>query len=232
MLISIIIPALNEADSLPDLLVQLRSMHRRVPEYDKLELIVVDGGSSDDTVARCTPLADQLIVRPRGRSRQMNAGAQLATGDMLVFLHADTRLPANSFDLWQDLYTSSASWGFFAVQLDHPDRTFRLIEKFMNWRSKLSSIATGDQVLCIKRQEFLTSGGFADIELMEDVEYSKRLKQRSKPFLFDGKVRCSVRRWQKHGKLKTILVMWYLRAAYFFGADPSRLESLYYGRTA
>ena len=227
MLVSLIIPSLNEAQRLPSLLKQVRKL--RHDQSDRLEIIVVDGGSSDDTRQLCTPLADKVFQHTRGRAAQMRAGAECANGDLLVFLHADTVLPDDAFDCWRTLADSDKAWGFFMVRLSGAASAFRVIEWFMNHRSRLSSIATGDQTLCIKRDAYFELGGFADIELMEDIEISKRLKKVTDPMLFSSRVRCSVRRWQRSGVVRTVLIMWYLRAAYFFGASPTWLQKKYYG---
>lgn len=228
MLISVIIPSLNEAQCLPSLLQQLRELSR--DEQDQLEIIVVDGGSKDDTVALCEPLVDSVLQQGTGRALQMNAGGRVAKGDILVFLHADTRLPDDVFWCWRSLSQSDESWAFFPVRLGGSALAYRIIEWFMNQRSRLSSIATGDQTLCLKRAAYLELGGFADIELMEDIELCKRLKRLSKPMLYTSKVHCSVRRWQRDGVVKTVLSMWCLRTAYFFGASPAWVHRKYYGR--
>ncbi|MFK8018456.1 MAG: TIGR04283 family arsenosugar biosynthesis glycosyltransferase [Pseudomonadales bacterium] len=224
--VSIIIPTLNEASNVPELLLHLASI--RTKSSVSSEIIIVDGGSADGTPKVLHP-DDIVLVSQRGRAAQMNAGAKKARGELLIFLHADTRLPLEAASHWQRLLADSVPWAYYAVSIDHPGSAFRIIEWFMNTRSRLTSIATGDQVFCIRREFFEHCGGFSNIELMEDVDLSGRLKKRAKPLVFSEPVQCSARKWLKHGVVRTVIMMWTLRAAYFFGADPSKLRAIYYG---
>jgi rSAM/selenodomain-associated transferase 2 len=222
MTLSIIMPVLNEVADIEDALRALAPYRAR-----GAEVIVVDGGSTDDTVERARPLADQVLTAPRGRAAQMNAGAAAAKGKMLLFLHADTRLPADADRLICDaLAGSGRQWGRFDVRFDSGG-WLRLVAWMMNWRSRLTGISTGDQALFVTRRAFDDVGGFPQIALMEDVALSARLKQVSRPVALRARVTASGRRWRKHGVWRTILLMWRLRLAYFFGADPKLLARHY-----
>ena len=203
-------------------------------------LVVVDGGSTDATWALARAHADQVLCAPRGRASQMNAGAQALgadpTIDTLLFLHADTELPEDADALIaqalaQSSHTGKAVWGRFDVRIDGPHPLLRVVERMMNWRSRASGIATGDQAMFVRRSAFDAVGGFADMPLMEDIALSAQLKRLSPPACVAVPVRTSARRWEKHGVLRTIALMWRLRAAYFFGAQPQAL-ALRYGYAA
>ncbi|AMK76371.1 MULTISPECIES: TIGR04283 family arsenosugar biosynthesis glycosyltransferase [Methylomonas] len=222
--ISIIIPVVNEAAQLTD---KLRALQ---PLRTRCELLLVDGGSSDTSPAIAEPLVDQVLHRPRGRARQMNLGAQHAQADVLLFLHADTQLPDQSIDLIMSAVEQGAVWGRFDVRFDSQQAVFKLIAWMMNLRSRLTGIATGDQAIFVSRQAFQAVGGFPDIALMEDIAVSAALKKLAKPCCLKAKVVTSARRWQQHGILKTILLMWRLRLRYFFGAHPDDLAARYYRR--
>ena len=192
------------------------------------EVIVVDGGSQDTTEMLAQPLSDQFIRGPRGRARQLNAGARIAKGDILLFLHADTLLP-ESADLLiiDELRVSNKSWGHFDVILSGGHPLLRVVECLMNWRSRLTGIATGDQGIFMKKELFERVGGFPEIELMEDIALSKILKRYGAPLCLRQKVITSSRRWERNGILHTIFLMWRLRLAYALGADPDRLARSY-----
>jgi rSAM/selenodomain-associated transferase 2 len=221
--LSIVVPTLNEADQIQLRLAALVPLRRRGHE-----VIVVDGGSSDGTALLVQVLADAVLTAPRGRASQMNAGASRAGGDVLLFLHADTQLPSGAEELiLQGLAESARAWGRFDVLIDGPHLMLKVIAWFMNRRSKLTGIATGDQAMFVRRDVFLQSGGFPDIPLMEDIAYSRTLKTISAPLCLRERVITSGRRWEKHGILRTILKMWRLRLAFFLGADPARLAKAY-----
>jgi rSAM/selenodomain-associated transferase 2 len=220
MMLSIIMPVLDEAANIEAALQSLAPYRER-----GVEVIVVDGGSRDATAALARPLADYVVMAPRGRGLQMNAGAA-ARGDVLLFLHADTRLPNDADRLVLDGLTHSGrAWGRFDVKFD--GGALALVAIMMNTRSRLTGIATGDQAMFATRAAFEAAGGFPPIALMEDVALSARLKRISRPLCLTARATTSARRWQRHGVLRTILLMWKLRLAYYFGADPVRLAQTY-----
>jgi len=220
--LSIIIPVLNEADTIEAALTALVPFRER-----GVELIVVDGGSRDGTPAHVRALADHVCVAPCGRALQMNAGRAVACGNVLLFLHADTRLPDNADALVLDgLARSRRAWGRFDVRFDGRG-LLSLVASLMNLRSRLTGIATGDQALFVTGAAFDATGGFPPIAIMEDISLSKQLKRISRPLCLRARVTTSARRWQENGTLRTIFLMWRLRLAYFFGADPARLARHY-----
>jgi rSAM/selenodomain-associated transferase 2 len=222
--LSIIIPVLNEAEQLAAFLSALQAFRGRA------EIVLVDGGSQDGSVEIATAWVDQLLQSPKGRARQMNCGAKQAKADVLLFLHADTILPENAIDLIEKAIADGYLWGRFDVRLDSPLPIFKVISFMMNWRSRLTGIATGDQAMFVTNQAFQAVNGFQDIDLMEDIALSSQLKKLAKPCCLSTKVVTSARRWLKHGIVKTILLMWWLRLCYFLGADPADLVKLYYPR--
>jgi rSAM/selenodomain-associated transferase 2 len=223
MKFSIIIPTLNEAQNIQGCLSVLQ------PLRNDCELIVVDGGSTDDTPAVSEPLADQVISAPKGRGRQMNAGAIQATGKVLLFLHADSFLPDDAIQLIQEQINRPAPWGRFDIRLSGDHFMLKVIAQMMNWRSRLTGIATGDQAIFATREAFMAVGGYPDISLMEDIAICKALNKISPPLCLKARVTSSGRRWLQFGLYKTILLMWSLRLRYFFGADPQTLARLYSG---
>ncbi len=223
--ISIVLPVLNEAEHLSHTLQALQALRGRC------QLIVVDGGSDDESSAIAAPLVDKLILSSRGRARQMNAGAAQADAEVLLFLHADTRLPEQAVHWINQAIAQGYQWGRFDVAFDSPKPVFKLIAFMMNQRSRLTGMATGDQALFMTRAAFTAVGGFPEIALMEDIAISQQLKKLGKPACINDKVVTAARRWQQHGIGKTILLMWQLRLAYFLGADPDDLAERYYGRS-
>jgi rSAM/selenodomain-associated transferase 2 len=221
--ISFIIPVLNEEHAIAAFLQDLR--HR----YPDCNLIVVDGGSRDRTVVRALPGCDQLLLGDQGRARQMNLGAKVANTPYIAFLHADT-CPGVPASRLQEYFDQGSTWGFCRVRLSGERNSFRIIEWFMNQRSRLTSVATGDQMLIMQRALFDQTGGFDDIPLMEDVAYCKRLRRVAAPVIVQEPVVTSSRRWEEGGVVKTQLRMWILRLAYFLGASPNTLWQHYYGR--
>jgi rSAM/selenodomain-associated transferase 2 len=193
------------------------------------EIIIVDGGSTDGTLDIAGSHGDKVVSSGKGRAIQMNAGASVATGDVLVFLHADTSIPPSAYEALQKKIDSSDNqWGRFDVCLSPSSWVFTIIASLMNFRSRLTGIATGDQCIFITRSLFDKAGGYPPILLMEDIAICKRLKAYSKPICLHDKVITSSRRWHENGIIKTILTMWLLRLAYSFGANPGKLYEIYY----
>lgn len=221
MSLSIIIPVLNEAAGIASFLTALSELRAR-----GAELIVVDGGSSDGTPALAAPLVDLVVHSKSGRARQMNAGAAQARGQALLFLHADTYLPADA-DVLIASALKDSDWGRFDVRFDGKHPLMPVIATMMNLRSRISGIATGDQAMFMRRDTFHQAGGFAAIPLMEDIELSRRLMRIGRPNCIRRPVATSPRRWEKHGVVRTVLLMWRLRLAFFFGADPHKLAIAY-----
>jgi len=219
--ISVIVPAVNEATVIEATLAPLQS-------WRDSEVIVVDGGSTDGTTALAARAGTRTMTFERGRARQMNAGAQSARGDILLFLHADTLLPPQADSLVvAALEAGKRTWGRFDVHIAGGSLMFPLIAAMINWRSRLSGIATGDQALFITRKAFDTVGGFPDQPLMEDIEICKRLKRLSPPACLRERATTSGRRWEKRGVWRTIFLMWRLRFAYWRGAPAAELARLY-----
>ncbi len=218
---SIIIPTLNEEKTIEPCLSALQ------PLRSNCEIIIVDGGSTDNTIVIAGTLADKAVSSDKGRARQMNNGARYASGNVLIFLHADTSLPENALQLIQQKLNSSRKWGRFDIQLRGKHFMLKVIAQMMNWRSRLTGIATGDQVIFVTRQAFEKAGQYPEINLMEDIAICKALRKISPPICLKAKVISSGRRWERYGIYKTILLMWNIRLRYFFGADPQILAFLY-----
>lgn len=217
-LVSIVIPVLNEAENITGLLKSLSG--------EALELIVVDGGSTDNTVALAEPLADVVLRHTPGRASQMNAGSSVANGDYLWFVHADSTLLYPISD-YQHAICSAKAWGFFKLRLSSPAWYYRCIETLINLRVGVSHVATGDTGLFVRRELFESLGGYANIPLMEDVELTKRLRALAKPFRSNLCLQSSSRRWEKRGVVSTVLLMWRLRLLYVLGASPQKLAREY-----
>jgi len=220
--LSIIVPTLNEAGGIAAVLGRL------APFRSEAEVIVVDGGSEDGTAEVARPIADRVMVSPRGRARQMNAGARAASGDVLLFLHADTALPDEALRLIAlGLASTGRAWGRFDVTIAGTDPLLAAVSTLMNLRSRWSGIATGDQAIFMRREAFESVDGFPEIPLMEDVEISQRLKTISKPLCIRSRAVTSARRWERDGVIRTITLMWRLRFAYAMGVSPERLARRY-----
>ncbi len=232
--LSIIIPLLNEADNLPQLIAHVTTL-QPAPQ----QVILVDGGSMDGSVTIAENLLKasletaqsaidwQVVESAAGRARQMNTGAKLATGDVLLFLHADTQLPMDAINEVQEAMLQY-DWGRFDVRLDSPHPLLKIVGIMINKRSRLVSIATGDQAIFIKKSVFERLGGYPDQPLMEDIELCKRLKKIARPACLHSKVTTSARRWQQHGNFRTIFLMWHLRFDYWRGVAPDVLKQRYY----
>jgi rSAM/selenodomain-associated transferase 2 len=224
MRISVIVPVLNEEMSIAATLIELQ---RLKPD----EMIVVDGGSSDETREICQRFGVESYPSRPGRAAQMNFGAQRATGDVLVFLHADTRLPLSAFDdIRAALQDSKVLGGRFDLQLDNPRPLLKLVGFMISLRSRLSKVGTGDQAIFVRREIFQELGGYPDIPLMEDVAFSRLLKRRGAVACLRSRVISSARRWEMDGIWRTILKMWTLKTLYLLGISPVRLKR-YYGDT-
>jgi rSAM/selenodomain-associated transferase 2 len=220
--LSIVVPALNEAGAIDATLGALAPLRAR-----GAEVIVVDGGSTDATAERARPLADRVLTSPCGRARQMNAGAALASGDVLLFLHADTRLPADADLLVRAAMSAGAAWGRFDVRIAGGHPMLGVVAAFMNARSRWTGVATGDQALFVHRTLFERVGGFANQPLMEDVELTRRLRAVSRPACLRARVTTSGRRWETRGVWRTIFLMWRLRWRYWRGESPHALAEAY-----
>lgn len=221
--LSIVVPVLDEADTIVSALSALSSFRAR-----GAEVIVADGGSRDGTVTLARPLADKVIAAPRGRARQMNTGAATASTDVLMFLHCDCALPDDADRLVLDgLAQTGTAWGRFDVQIEGKHPLLPLVAAMMNLRSRLTGIATGDQAIFVRRDAFERAGRFPDIALMEDIAFSRAMKRISRPLCLSARIRTSGRRWEKNGVIRTVVLMWRLRLAYFLGENPASLAKRY-----
>lgn len=218
----IVMPVLNEAQTLQERLLALAPFRER-----GARVVVVDGGSDDETLGIARRHADLAFPAPRGRASQMNAGAAACPADVLLFLHADTELPVCADVLLQQALRGVHCWGRFDVRLNSRRPLLRTVASLMNLRSRWTGIATGDQAMFVRYDAFQAVGGFLDIPLMEDIAMSRRLKRVSRPACLRAVVTTSARRWERHGVWRTVLLMWRLRLAFFLGADPHRLAVQY-----
>ena len=219
--LTIVVPVLNEAAIIVAALQALAPLRAR-----GAEIIVADGGSRDGTAQLAKPFADRIITVRRGRGVAMNAGAALGTGDALLFLHADTALPDGT-DRLIDTALAHRAWGRFDLRIAGRHPLLAVIARMINWRSRLTGIATGDQAIFITRGAFQKVGGFADLPLMEDIAISRRLKRLCRPFCIATPAVTSGRRWEHNGVVHTILLMWRLRLSYYLGVEPALLAELY-----
>jgi len=219
----IILPVLDEAPTLAARLQALQALRER-----GARVVVVDGGSADDTLTIARAHADLALLAPRGRAAQMNTGAAACPAEVLLFLHADTELPQDADALVRHAMLGVHAWGRFDVRIASPRPLLRLVAGMMNIRSRWTGIATGDQAMFVRHELFRSVGGFAELPLMEDIAMSRALNLYGRPACLRACVTTSARRWEHHGVWRTILLMWRLRAAYFFGADPAQL-ALQYG---
>ncbi len=221
--ISIIIPVLNEADNIQSFLQALQPLREQGHE-----VLLVDGHSEDETCTLARPLVDRMFSSQPGRARQQILGAKMATGQVFLFLHADTKLPGQAEQIILSALAEGYYWGRFTVRLSGSHWLFRIIETMMNWRSCLTGICTGDQSIFVSKMLYNDAGGMPPIELMEDIEFSKRLLKFCKPVCLKSTVITSSKRWEKNGILKTIFFMWSLRLQYFLGIKPEVLVKKYY----
>jgi rSAM/selenodomain-associated transferase 2 len=217
--LTVVVPTLNEAQGIRAALEALAPLRARGHE-----VIVADGGSGDATASLARGLCDLVVQAPRGRASQMNAGARVATGDALVFLHADTQLPVNAAEAVLESLATRA-WGRFDVRIQGRHPMLKVVAGAMNLRSRLTGIATGDQAIFVRRDAFR---GFPEIALMEDIAFCQAMKRRGPPACLRETVLTSGRRWESRGVLRTILLMWRLRLMFFLGARPDDLARIYY----
>jgi rSAM/selenodomain-associated transferase 2 len=216
-------PVLNEAAQIARMLLALAPLRAR-----RVEVVVVDGGSTDASATLAAPLADRVVASGRGRARQMNAGAHASGGEVILFLHADTLLPPDADQIiLAELARSGRDWGRFDVTITGQARMLRMVAACMNKRSRLTGIATGDQAIFVRRNVFDAVGGFPEQALMEDIEISSRLKQRSRPVCLRQRVTTSGRRWEERGVWPTIWLMWQLRLRYWLGVSPDDIAKAY-----
>jgi len=219
--VAVVIPLLNEAVALPQLLQGLR-------ECDADELVLVDGGSSDETQEILQESGLRWLTSKCGRGAQMNAGVRVCESEIILFLHADTDISSSHIDILRELAAKPAYvGGRFDVRLSGAHPALRVIEWFINLRSRLSRISTGDQAMFVRRDVFEAMGGFADIALMEDIEFSRRLKRLGRIACIRRTVCTSSRRWERHGIIRTMLLMWRLRLFYWLGVPAERLARIY-----
>lgn len=221
MKISVIIPVLNEAGGIFQTLSNLQALRQRGHE-----VIVVDGKSHDDTMDIALPLSDAVIQVEKGRARQMQAGAELAKGDVLWFLHADTIAPQNA-DIVIKQVLDKKNWGWFNVVITSRFKLLKLVASIMNLRSSITGVCTGDQGMFIKTELFRQAGGFPLIPIMEDIALSKKLKKQGRPACVKEVLHTSGRRWEEKGIIRTVFLMWALRFLYFVGVDPKTLKHMY-----
>lgn len=222
--LSIIVPMRNEASRLPALLEQLGALQKN-PD---VEVLLVDGGSTDASVLLAQAAGLEVLASGPGRARQMNAGAALSQGELLMFLHADSELPKDVPELlFAQMARSNRCWGRFDVTIEGRSKLLPIVALFMNLRSRLTGIATGDQGIFVRRAAFEWLGGFPDQPLMEDIELSRRLLKHSRPLCVKARLTTSGRRWDERGALRTIWLMWQLRWAYWRGTSPAQLNERY-----
>jgi rSAM/selenodomain-associated transferase 2 len=222
--ISIIIPVLNEAAIIKQTLEQLTN-------YSEVEIIVVDGGSQDETVAMAKNDAKVITVIGKGRAGQMNAGANSAQSEILLFLHADTQLPPNFIDLIiKTLQPHQTIAGAFELAIDGSSRSLRWVERLVKWRSRFLFLPYGDQAIFISKSAFMEVGGFADLPIMEDFEFIRRIKRQGKIAIAPATVTTSDRRWRKLGVWQTTLINQMMLIGYFLGIDPTKLSQFYRSR--
>ena len=219
--LTIVLPVLNEAAIIVGTLEALAPLRAH-----GAEIIVADGGSRDGTARLAAPFADRVITVPRGRGAPMNAGAALGIGDALLFLHADTTLPDDA-DRLIDAALARRAWGRFDVRIAGRHPLLAVVARMINWRSRLTGVATGDQAIFVTREAFEAVGGFPDLPLMEDIAISLRLKRLCRPFCIATPAVTSGRRWEQNGVARTILLMWRLRLSYYLGVEPAVLADLY-----
>ncbi len=221
--LSVIIPVRNECCLILGTLQRLQYMRER-----GTELVLVDGGSIDGTVEIARPWVDRVLMSPPGRARQMNLGAEVASGEGLWFLHGDTLAPENADQVLRQALAEGSVWGHFDIRLSGHRAGYRVVEWFMNQRVRVTGVVTGDHGLFVRREAFIKVGGYPDIALMEDIELSRRLRSEAKPRRAPGSLETSSRKWEREGLVRTVIRMWLIRSAYFLGVKPDDLCRWYY----
>lgn len=224
-MLSVVIPTLNEVNKIDKII-------NFFDRFKDVEIIFSDGLSTDGTFEKLKKKSDVKLLKSKaGRAYQMNQGGKTANGKFILFAHADCSFDEEGINYLISLSNkeSNISWGFFLAKLDNKKIIFRIIEFFMNIRSHITNIATGDLGIFIKKSLFNKVNGFPDIRIMEDISISKKLRRISKPFIIKKHVKISTRKWESHGILKTILLMWHLRLLYFFRFDIKKIHKKYYG---
>lgn len=221
-MVSIIIPVLNEEKCIEGFLSRLQKFKK------KSEIILVDGGSEDKTIEIAKKFDDiKIVFSRRGRSWQMNVGAKVANGDILLFLHADTYLPEDALDAVEEIIREGADGGCFSLSIDSSHLLLRVASRLITLKTKITHVATGDQTIFVRRKIFDAFGGYANIPLMEDLDFTRKLKKRGTFVELDLKVSTSSRRWEKCGVYKTFLLMGFLMILYYIGVSPQRLVEFY-----
>ena len=216
------VPVYNEAGSIARTLSGLAAYRAKGHR-----VVVVDGGSTDSTSDLAAPLADRVIRSGKGRALQQNWGAKEVDAEVLLFLHADTELPEHADELIIQALSEGKVWGRFDVAIAGRLRWLKVISALMNFRSRLTGIATGDQAIFVRKSVFEQLGGFAEMPLMEDIDLSRRLKRFGRPACLRSKVTTSGRRWEHDGLWRTVILMWKLRFLFLLGVSPAKLAKMY-----
>jgi rSAM/selenodomain-associated transferase 2 len=220
--LSAIVPMLNEAGAIAN---TLRALRHGAPDA---EIVVVDGGSIDGSIAVAKPLCDYVFATRRGRAVQMNAGARSSHGDVLAFVHADTIVPATfAADIASALSDPAVVGGRFDVKLDATTLPYRVIGAMISLRSRVSRTGTGDQAIFVRREVFDRLSGFPQLDLCEDLEFSRRMKRAGRVACLRSRVTTSARRWNRDGVVRTVVKMWLIRGMYLLGVPPARLKRMY-----
>ena len=220
--LGIVVPIYNEAALLAGRLDALAQLPADA-------IVLVDGGSADGSQSLLDAAGLPWLSAPRGRASQMNAGAAHIDMDILLFLHIDTRIDSSHIeDVRRAMASADCVGGRFDLRLEgRQRRALAVVAMAINLRSRISRISTGDQAIFVRRSTFTAMGGFADVPLMEDVEFCRRQKGYGRIACLRHKVTASGRRWERHGLWRTVVLMWWLRLRFCLGTDPAVLARLY-----